>query len=426
MKNNENVNIQAQSIRGQNSSHVRIRIENKSDAEICVAMWFAGWKPQQKFHMSAKSVEGLMPTHVAVGAELGFVVDLGGEPIQELDQLGITDGRNRFWHVCSEELAEIIEHSTADAKLWPPPDKSLLEGRLRECSVAIKALLIERIDEDKQLEIRFTNQSNMPIHLTGAILEWKYANPVEHKESGPGKPRVALAGGSINLTPNFRIESPVQPNQSVAFIPDRRLVSAIAQVNEEVGDNGINVTVFTDTKLAWVETGNGIAAVVRSFADHISKHLPVPSNAGSPLGNNLPFVLWSIPCFDREREKPLPVFNRSYVLEWSELDHAQLREVIEILGSRKSDDLIPSNLDSVVFKMSRTPSMPDDRMLKYRKYFKEIDGSSLQSMFDASRASQLIFVDLNRDYFEDENGNEVTHYEMIAQVTGNERPIARS
>lgn len=135
----------------------------------------------------------------------------------------------------------------------------------------------------------------------------------------------------------------------------------------------------------------------------------------------LPKVFWSIPCFDKRKEKPLPAYNRLFVLDWSLLSQDQMDEVLSILQPNDRKSRVPSSLDATVVSMHCTSERSDDRMLAYRKYFTESQNS--QASEPSLIPYSVTFVNLNREYFEDESGNEISRYSMIQHVTGQSEPI---
>lgn len=134
----------------------------------------------------------------------------------------------------------------------------------------------------------------------------------------------------------------------------------------------------------------------------------------------LPIVLWSIPCFDKRREQPFPVYNRLFVLDWSALTVEQVADVISIIQPKRKSHS-PSSLDSTVISISRSHERADDRMLAYRKHF--VERTENPSDDNKSLSQAFVFVNLNREYFEDETGEEISHYAMIQHVSGQEEPI---
>jgi hypothetical protein len=134
----------------------------------------------------------------------------------------------------------------------------------------------------------------------------------------------------------------------------------------------------------------------------------------------LPIVFWSIPCFDKRREQPLQLYNRLFVLDWNALDDEQIANVISIIQPKRKSHS-PSSLDSSVISISRSHEGPDACMLAYRKYFIEKPESSTDDNEPLRQA--FVFVNLHREYFEDETGVEITHYAMIQHVSGQEEPI---
>src|SRR5262245_59577829 len=140
----------------------------------------------------------------------------------------------------------------------------------------------------------------------------------------------------------------------------------------------------------------------------------------------LPMVVWTIPCFDRRRQQPLPVYNRTFSLDWSKLSTTETDEVLRILNDGERDHgHSPKGFDSVVVTVSRDVRKPDWRMLNFRSFFVEVPEEGMNEVFkDAERGLRPFkFVRLNAEYFEDETGTAVTEYAMIRHVSGEENPI---
>ena len=135
----------------------------------------------------------------------------------------------------------------------------------------------------------------------------------------------------------------------------------------------------------------------------------------------LPIIFWSVPCFDKRRENPLPVFNRLFVLDWSSLTEEQVADVVAILLPARQESHSPSSFDTSVISIQRSNEGPDNRMLAYRRYF--VERPERVEDEDTPIQQSFTFVNLNREYFEDEKGNEISHYAMIQHVSGQEEPI---
>ena len=142
--------------------------------------------------------------------------------------------------------------------------------------------------------------------------------------------------------------------------------------------------------------------------------------------NAFPHVMWIIPCFDKRREQPLPVYNRTFFLDWSRLSPDEVTEVLGILNdtSRESQHS-PEGFDTAVITFSRSRSVPDWRMMKFRQHFIEPAEDERNRRFQEAqeRFEGFRFVQLNAEYFEDETGQPITHYEMTQHVSGQENPI---
>ena len=142
--------------------------------------------------------------------------------------------------------------------------------------------------------------------------------------------------------------------------------------------------------------------------------------------NEFPLVMWVIPCFDKRKEKPLPVYNRTFFLDWSNLSKDETAEVLAILTDKPSESKhSPVGFDSAIVTMTQKHDAPDWRMLKFRQHFFEPTESEREERFEEAQQGRrdFKFVQLNAEYFEDENCNAITEYEMIQHVSGQENPI---
>jgi hypothetical protein len=152
-----------------------------------------------------------------------------------------------------------------------------------------------------------------------------------------------------------------------------------------------------------------------------TEKLPARKDAKMPT-TEFPLILWIISCFDKRREKPFPVYNRSFRLNWDSLSESEQQEVLEILAEKDGRSTpSPSGLGTAVVTLSRTASKPDLRMLKFRGAFVELDEEALKREWEKN--SWRKFVDLNTEYFEDETGKRISDYEMIQHVSGDDQPV---
>ena len=136
---------------------------------------------------------------------------------------------------------------------------------------------------------------------------------------------------------------------------------------------------------------------------------------------NLPTVFWSVSCFDKRRAQPFPVYNRHFELDWSLLNDQQVCDVLAIVCPKTGKAHSPSGLDSTVISIQRSRNQPDNRMLAYRKYFTERFEDAAED--NRLACTSFVCVNLNREYFEDENGEEISHYAMIQHVSGQSEPV---
>ena len=139
------------------------------------------------------------------------------------------------------------------------------------------------------------------------------------------------------------------------------------------------------------------------------------------MSDTYPLVVWYIACFDKRKENPFPVSVRKYVLDWSQLSLEEVDVVLGIVNGTKKSKHSPEGFDTAVITLMRSQSGPDWRMLKFRRHFTEVTDEEL--VRQAKDAKSFKPVDLNAEYFEDENEQPITEYQMIQHVSKQEFPI---
>jgi len=135
-------------------------------------------------------------------------------------------------------------------------------------------------------------------------------------------------------------------------------------------------------------------------------------------------VSWKIPTFDRKLKGPFPIPHRHYVLDWTKSSESEQAEIIKILGI--SDDTHEKK-----FRGMGTQSMtwsvgahkPDDRMIQFRYMFVEKSLEEIGKLTSDEHYRAFKWVNLNREYFEDETGREISMLEMMQITTGNKNAI---
>jgi hypothetical protein len=147
---------------------------------------------------------------------------------------------------------------------------------------------------------------------------------------------------------------------------------------------------------------------------------------GMVNAHELPLVVWVVPCFDKRKAEPLPVYNRMLFLDWSRLSTDDTAEVLAILNAPSTESRhSPVGLGTTVVEVTRMHDVPDWRMLKFRQHFVEATESERDERFQQVEHGRMAvaFVQLNAEYAEDEKGNAMTVYEMIQHVSGQVNPI---
>jgi len=137
-------------------------------------------------------------------------------------------------------------------------------------------------------------------------------------------------------------------------------------------------------------------------------------------------VCWRIPTFDRRLKGPFPLPGRYYKLDWAKASESEQAEIIEILGvsdNSHKEDFVGLGQRSETFSVGATK--PDERMLRFRQMFVETSYEDIERLTSDSKTSCKLFtgVTINREYFEDETGREMSLPEMIQIVSGNTRLI---
>lgn len=137
-------------------------------------------------------------------------------------------------------------------------------------------------------------------------------------------------------------------------------------------------------------------------------------------------VSWVIPTFDHRLKGPFPLPQRYYVLDWTKASENEQAEIMKILGisdSPHEQESAEMGIESVT--MSVGAAKPDERMLRFRRMFVEKPIKEGEEMTNDSEKSYRVFqgVNLNREYFEDETGQEISIREMMQIVTENKNAI---
>jgi hypothetical protein len=138
------------------------------------------------------------------------------------------------------------------------------------------------------------------------------------------------------------------------------------------------------------------------------------------------YVHWAISTFDHQLKGPFPLPIRHYILDWTKASENEQAEIMEILGISKTPHEQESEkmlTESETFSVGA--ANPDERMLRFRHMFVEKPIEELEKSTKNGGKHYRIFtgVNLNREYFEDETGHEISMREMIQIATGNKNII---
>ena len=137
-------------------------------------------------------------------------------------------------------------------------------------------------------------------------------------------------------------------------------------------------------------------------------------------------VSWVIPTFDRRLKGPFPLPTRYYELDWTKASENERAEIIKILGiSHDSHEQKFEGIGARSETFIVGATKPDERMLRFRRMFVEKPIEELKRSTNDSKRSYRVFrgVNINRDYFEDETGQEISFRDMIQIASGNKNLI---
>lgn len=138
-------------------------------------------------------------------------------------------------------------------------------------------------------------------------------------------------------------------------------------------------------------------------------------------------VYWVIQTFDRRLKGPFPLPRHYYEFDWTKASENEQAEIIKILGiydDSHKQELLGIGEQSETFSVGATK--PDERMLRFRRMFVEKPIEELKrSTSDSEKSYRVITgVNLNREYFEDETGQEISTREMMQIATGDKNIIS--
>lgn len=136
--------------------------------------------------------------------------------------------------------------------------------------------------------------------------------------------------------------------------------------------------------------------------------------------NNFPRVVMSIPTFDRRSDKPLPLPNKPFRLDWSQLSEEEQSDAIAILSSRAPSHS-PIGFDEVVVTVSLTGSAGRPSLIKYRRAFVAIQPGEYSAWLlgqDERRGGGTQIMQAPDGYVEDELGNPTTSAAVFQHLNG--------
>ena len=269
--NTNDVRVRASYSGGPDCSHIHFNIFNAGSKPVYLSSWFINCDDKHG-NVSLSCLEGTLPFRLQDQDHYEINVDVGKDKLRNVKSLGIVDGNNRWWNVGENEVARIRQEYIRYKSLKPEPDTTQLLEELRECKVHVAASVKELHPNVKQLQVSFRNDSSSPIQLRGARIEWQY-HPHRMLSNGTSNPKVAQSGGSVGLDALFDARSPVMPGETVNFSIKRDFAPMLVEVLfDDVKDEDIRISIYTNTQLSWVANMDEIPEAIREYAKFVSEH----------------------------------------------------------------------------------------------------------------------------------------------------------
>lgn len=130
-------------------------------------------------------------------------------------------------------------------------------------------------------------------------------------------------------------------------------------------------------------------------------------------------VSWMIPTFDRQLKGPFPLPHRHYILDWTKTNESEQAEIIKILEiSNDSSSQKSCGIGTHSETFSVGASKPDERMLRFRHIFVRKSPEEFKKIVDGQNYNVFTGVNLNREYFEDDTGKEISLHEIMGIAHG--------
>lgn len=267
----KNVRVRASYAGGPDCSHIDFNIFNAGSKPIYLSSWFINCDDNHS-NVSLSCLEGILPFRLQDQDHYDIKVDVGKDSLRSVKSLGIVDGNNHWWNVSENEVARIRQEYIRYKSLKPETATTKLLEELRGCKVDITACVEESNPNFKQLHVKFRNDSNSPIQLRGARIQWEY-HPHRMLSNETSSPKVAQTGGSVGLDALFDIRSPVMPGKTVVFSVKRDFTPILVEVLfDDVNEEDIKISIHSNTQLSWIADMDGIPEAVRKYAKFVAEH----------------------------------------------------------------------------------------------------------------------------------------------------------
>lgn len=251
-----------------------VRLFNGGPGPVFVESCWLQWGPDGRKGATntVSTFKGRLPVRIEEQNVAELIIEVGDD-VEELSGIGVFDGEHNLW-LADEGMLEAFKHQAITHRLPPlptsdkPPQKSAVD-----CSVEIETRALPPLTGSRlRLEVRFKNNSDVPIPVTGARLSWTYTPP-RKAPTQAGNPIVAEAGGSVGLTPQFKT-SPVNPGQEVFFILDDSFAVLLVELlRGDVRDEDIKIDIVTSKGIGWTGAMDEIPGAVRAVAQSVLESL---------------------------------------------------------------------------------------------------------------------------------------------------------
>lgn len=269
---NSSVEVRVCYAGGFKKRHAHITVFNAAMTPVYLEAWYAEWDKDHgsTINQSLRCIKGSLPFRLKAQDKCEIVVDLGGKGFRGLEKVGVVTGERDRFDASKTDVAILVQDAARYSAIHEAEATAIDETELKSCDIHIGAELIDEANGQKGIAISFTNNSETPIPLTGAKIEWEYSPPrVKPIHQGNGA-MVQEIGGAVDLDCLSDLTSSLGYAARVVFAVPRHLRGCLVEtLLPDVPDDNIAIRIFTKTKITWIAKGEEVPFVIKAFAKSV-------------------------------------------------------------------------------------------------------------------------------------------------------------